>query len=83
MASELRMDLLRWQEEVLQDKTRFKVICAGRRLGKTRFAIVQSIIKALECKDVSASVMLIAPTFGMARNLHWDTLLYLAQAGGG
>ena len=62
MASELRMDLLRWQEEVLQDKTRFKVICAGRRLGKTRFAIVQSIIKALECKDVSASVMLIAPT---------------------
>ena len=79
MASELRMDLLRWQEEVLQDKTRFKVICAGRRLGKTRFAIVQSIIKALECKDVSASVMLIAPTFGMARNLHWDTLLYLAQ----
>ncbi len=53
--------------------TRFKVICAGRRLGKTRFAIVQSIIKALECKDVSASVMLIAPTFGMARNLHWDT----------
>ena len=76
---ELRLDMLRWQKEVHSDKTRFKVVCAGRRLGKTRFAIMESIIKALECKDVTASVMLIAPTFGMARNLHWDPLIYLAQ----
>ena len=76
---ELRLDMLRWQKEVHADGTRFKVVCAGRRLGKTRFAIIESIIKGLECKDVSASVMLVAPTFGMARSLHWDALIYLAQ----
>ena len=77
--SELRLDLLRWQREVIQDKTRFKVICAGRRVGKTQFTLKDTLIKGLECPDKSAAVMYIAPTYQMARSLAWDALLYMAQ----
>lgn len=79
MASELRLDFLRWQKEVLADKNRFKVICAGRRVGKTRFTLSDTLIKGLECPDITASVMYIAPTYQMARSLAWDQLLYMAQ----
>ena len=77
--NEFRIDLLKWQKEVIQDKSRFKVICAGRRVGKTRFTLAETILKAVECKDVTASVMFIAPTIQMARTLAWDQLLYMAQ----
>ena len=77
--AELKIDLLRWQKSVVQDKTRFKVICAGRRVGKTRYSLSQTLIKALECKDVTASVMFIAPTNQMARTLAWDALIFMAQ----
>ena len=77
--SELKIDLLRWQKHVIADKTRFKVICAGRRVGKTRYSLSQTLIKALECTDVTASVMFIAPTNQMARTLAWDALIFMAQ----
>lgn len=77
--AELKIDLLRWQKEVVRDETRFKVICAGRRVGKTRYSLSQTLIKALECKDVTASVMFIAPTNQMARTLAWDALVFMAQ----
>lgn len=73
---ELKLDLLKWQREVIQDKTRFKVICAGRRVGKTRFSISDLVIKSLECKviDVETSVMFVAPTNKMAMDLAWDRI---------
>ena len=77
--SELKIDLLRWQKEVIQDNARFKVICAGRRVGKTRYSLSQTLIKGLECKDVTTSVMFIAPTNQMARTLAWDALIFMAQ----
>src|SRR3990170_299060 len=77
--SELKIDLLRWQKHVIADKTRFKVICAGRRVGKTRYSLSQTLMKALECTDVTASVMFIAPTNQMARTLAWDALIFMAQ----
>src|SRR4030065_2294916 len=77
--SELKIDLLRWQNHVIADKTRFKVICAGRRVGKTRYSLSQTLIKALECTDVTASVMFIAPTNQMARTLAGGAVVFLAQ----
>lgn len=78
---ELRLDLLEWQEAVLEDKTRFKVICAGRRVGKTRFSLVELLLKALEPKvvDVGTGVMFIAPTNKMAMDLAWDQFICLAR----
>ena len=37
--SELNWTLLPWQIDVWQDPARFKVIAAGRRCGKSNFAI--------------------------------------------
>ncbi len=76
--SDLRFELLKWQTKLFQDKTRFKVVVAGRRCGKSRFAIVSTIVKALECPDPTGSVMYIAPTQQMARVLCWDLLMTLA-----
>ena len=36
--AELNVRLLKWQQEVFSDSTRFKVVAAGRRTGKSRLA---------------------------------------------
>lgn len=74
MAGELRFELLQWQKKLFADQTRFKVVVAGRRCGKSRFAIVSTIVKGLECPDPTGSVMYVAPTQQMARVLCWDLL---------
>lgn len=75
--SELKFDFIPWQIEAAKDKTRFKTVVAGRRCGKTRFSIVETIIKGLECPSKDAGVMYVAPTQGMARVLCWNLLLEL------
>ncbi len=77
--SDLRFNLLRWQQKLFQDSTRFKVVVAGRRCGKSRFAIVSTIVKGLECPDPTGAVMYVAPTQQMARVLCWDLLMTLGQ----
>lgn len=74
MSDQLTFQLLKWQRELLADKTRFKVVVAGRRCGKSRFAIVTAIIKGLECPDPTGSILYVAPTQQMARILCWDLL---------
>lgn len=76
--SVLDFKMLRWQQTVMQDKTRFKVVVADRRCGKTRFSAVDMIVKALECKHTDATVLYVAPTYGMAKTLMWDLLNTLA-----
>lgn len=75
---ELKFDLLRWQKEVFADKTRFQVVVAGRRCGKTRGSCVRLIVKGLECNHDDATVLYVAPTYGMAKTLMWDLLVRLA-----
>ena len=79
--SELKLDLLRWQKEVLADKARFKVICAGRRVGKTRYSLAELLLKACEPDKIDADtgVMFIAPTNKMAMDLAWDQFVFLAK----
>lgn len=76
--AELNFNLLRWQQEVFKDETRFKVICAGRRTGKSRLAAITLIIEALNCPP-NSSVMYVAPTLGQARSIMWDLLSDLAR----
>lgn len=75
----LRFDLLNWQCEVFADKTRFQVVVAGRRCGKTRLSAVRLLTKGLECADKFAGVMYVAPTQKMARVLMWELLLELGR----
>ena len=45
--ADLNFSLLPWQQEVFKDATRFKVVAAGRRCGKSRMAAVTLLIEGL------------------------------------
>lgn len=77
--SELNFQLLNWQRNCFKDPSRFKVIVAGRRCGKTRMSIVSILVKALECPDKTGGVLYVAPTQGMARVLCWNLLIDLGH----
>ncbi len=74
---ELKVELLNWQQKVFNDPTRFKVVCAGRRCGKSRLAAWMLIIKALSVEKVK--VFYVAPTQGQARDIMWSLLGDLAH----
>ena len=76
--SELNFSLLPWQQEVYSDQTRFKVIAAGRRCGKSRLAATTLIIEGLRCPPGSA-VLYVSPTMGQSRQIIWDLLLDLGR----
>ena len=76
--SDLNFSLLPWQQEVFADKTRFKVIPAGRRCGKSRLSATTLIIEALRC-PVGSAVLYVAPTQGQARQIIWDVLLEIGR----
>jgi len=65
-------------QEVFKDETRFKVVAAGRRCGKSRLSAVTLLIEGLNC-PVGSAVMYIAPTLGMARTIMYDLLLDLGK----
>jgi len=74
--ADLNFSLLPWQQEVFKDATRFKVIAAGRRCGKSRLAATTLLIEALRCPPGSA-VLYVSPTMGQSRQIIWDLLLEL------
>ena len=74
----LDFKLLKWQQTVFKDPTRFKVIAAGRRCGKSRLSAITLLIEGLNCPEGS-SVMYVAPTLGQARTIMWDLLMDLGK----
>jgi predicted phage terminase large subunit-like protein len=60
------------QLEVFNDPTRFKIVAAGRRFGKSRLAAWMLIIEAL--KSQSKDVFYVAPTYQQARDIMWMLL---------
>lgn len=58
---------------VSKAKRRFKVVVAGRRWGKTHFSATNLIKHALLKKK--SLIWYVAPTYGMAKEIMWDTLL--------
>jgi hypothetical protein len=76
--ADLNFSLLPWQKDVFQDKTRFKVIAAGRRCGKSRLAATTLLIEGLKCPKGSA-VLYVAPTNGQARQIIWNVLLDIGR----
>ena len=75
--TELNIELLPWQEEVWNDETRFKIVAAGRRTGKSRLAAWMLILRALQTEK--GHVFYVAPTQGQARDIMWQTLLDLGN----
>jgi predicted phage terminase large subunit-like protein len=75
--TDLKVELLPWQQDVFADPTRFKIVAAGRRTGKSRLAAWMLIINALQTGR--GHVFYVAPTQGQARDIMWQTLLELAH----
>ena len=75
--TDLNIQLLDWQKEVWSSDTRFKIVAAGRRTGKSRLAAWMLIVNALQADK--GHVFYVAPTQGQARDIMWQTLLELAH----
>lgn len=75
--TDLNVQLLDWQRKVFEDESRFKVIAAGRRCGKSRLAAWTLIIRALQSER--CTVFYVAPTQGQARDIMWGLLEELAH----
>jgi hypothetical protein len=76
--ADLNFSLLPWQEQVFKDTSRFKVVAAGRRCGKSRLCAITLLIEALRCPQGSA-VLYVAPTNGQARQIIWQVLMELGK----
>ena len=84
---QLDLSLHDGQLEVFKSRARYKVVAAGRRWGKTRFAVIELLTKALadhkyigkrkvNLKDLEA--WYIAPTYDQARDIVWQMLKNMA-----
>lgn len=85
---ELNFSLHPGQLQVFKQPSRFKCIAAGRRWGKTRYAAVEILTKALEEETTvngrprsleGMEVWYVAPTFDQARDIIWGLFKQLAQ----
>jgi predicted phage terminase large subunit-like protein len=75
--TDLNIELLPWQQDVWNDDTRFKIVAAGRRTGKSRLAAWLLIVWALRAGK--GHVFYVAPTQGQARDIMWQTILELGN----
>ena len=69
---EIKMKLHRNQGEVWQDKSRFRVLVAGRRFGKTTLAINELLMSSL--KYEGSLNWYVAPTYKQAKQIAWRML---------
>ena len=65
------------QSKVAKSTKRFRVVCAGRRVGKTVLAINEMAGKAYSRKGMN--VAYIAPTYQQARDIAWVQLVELVK----
>jgi phage terminase large subunit len=66
-----------WQTHVLEDEHQFKVICAGRRTGKTLLALMDCLMTATTIDG--ANCWYVAPTYGMAKSIAWGELKAMVE----
>ena len=69
----INLKLHKAQAEVSRHPSRFRILVAGRRFGKTHLSKVE-IIKAARGKGKKV-IWYVAPTFSMAREIMWDELI--------
>lgn len=69
----IRYKLSKPQAQILSSKKRFKVVCAGRRFGKSWLsgaAILEQVVN-----HPKSVVWYVAPTLGMAKKIMWNSWL--------
>ena len=64
--------LFDFQYDVFMDESRYKVVAAGRRTGKSHLACVMAINHCT--LEGNRRVLMVGPTYGQAREAFWTTL---------
>lgn len=67
------MQLTKPQDEIFFDNTRFRVVVAGRRFGKTFLSTFELLRAALDGKEKNC--WYVAPTYKAAKEIAWDMLV--------
>lgn len=67
----MEIRLSKWQTEVWDDTHRFKVICAGRRSGKSTLA---QLITLTWAQENVGYYYIVSPTYKQAKSIHWNEL---------
>lgn len=68
----MKANLTKWQGEVASDKHRFKIICAGRRAGKSVLARITILKWAIENPGL---YWIVSPTYKQSKQIHWNDYL--------
>lgn len=71
MTDAVRLPLHPGQQAVFRDPTRFRVVVAGRRWGKTQLALVELVVRALK---QSGRFWYVQPTLNDAKDTLWNAL---------
>lgn len=67
-----------WQIKVWDDKHRFRVVCAGRRSGKSVLSQLQVITWA---NTEVGRYWIVAPTYKQAKTIHWEGIQHYVPQG--
>lgn len=67
----MQIKLNKWQYEVYADKHRFRVICAGRRSGKS--VLSRTIVLDWALKQVG-TYWIVSPNYKQSKMIHWKEL---------
>lgn len=73
----LKANLHEAQMRIFKSDARFKIVCAGRRFGKSYLSCWILLTKALQ--STNKDVAYIAPTFDMAKKIMWEELKRLGK----
>ena len=66
------MKITKTQNQIITDPTRFKIICAGRRWGKTYLALHWLIRNCFDSPNSRA--WFVSPSYRMSKNIAWQIL---------
>ena len=66
------MNLTKPQSKIFNDQSRFRVVVAGRRFGKTFLSTAEMLRKAATCPE--SNIWYVAPTYRAAKDIAWNML---------
>lgn len=67
----MEVKLSKWQTTVFEDNHRFRVVCAGRRSGKSSLARLIVLTWAAQTQGV---YWIVSPTYRQSKQIHWREL---------
>lgn len=73
----MEVQLSKWQTEVWDDPHRFRVVCAGRRSGKSVLSQLQVLTWA---NEQVGKYWIVAPTYKQAKQIHWEGIQHYVPA---